>query len=413
MMLPGLHLHKHQMECFASQHRFKVVVSGRRWGKTVYAKTEMLRAARKPRQLVWYVAPTYRMAKQIMWVDLMETIPKSWIKKSNETVLEITLVNGSRICLRGADKPDTLRGVGINFLVIDEVQDVKPEVWEVVLLPTLASTRGKAVFTGTPKSYNFLYKLYQRGQNSTLVDKGVWKSWQFPTITSPFIPLSEIESARANMDERSFKQEFEATFESVNGRVYHQFDRHVHMGDYPFNPRLPIWIGQDFNINPMSSVIMQQQSSGELWVVDEIFLHNSNTLAVCDEIERRYFRYTSQIRIYPDPAGANRQSGRGESDLDIFRERGFKRLRYRKKHPAVADRVNAVNKMLRSADGTVRLRIDNKCKNLMDSLEQTFYKKDSYEIDKKLDAEHISDALGYPVELEFPRRPFQPMGISI
>ena len=418
-MIRGMALHKHQMEVFSNQSRFKVVVSGRRWGKTTYALAEILRAARNPRQLIWYVAPTYRMAKQIMWVSLFETIPKAYIKKSNETSLEITLLNGSRICLRGADKPDTLRGVGINFLVIDEVQDVKPEVWKTVLRPTLASTRGRAVFCGTPKAYTFLYELYQLGQKRDLklkdgrMVRNPWKSWQFPTITSPFIPLSEIDAARSDMDERSFRQEFEATFESMSGRVYHQFDRSDHVGQYAFNPKLPIWIGQDFNIDPMSTVVIQPQPNGELWVVDEIYQHNSNSTAVCDEIERRYYRHIHQITVYPDPAAQNRQTGRGESDLDIFRDRGFKRLRYRKKHPPVADRVNAVNKMLRSADGTIRLRVDEKCRNLISSLEQTLYKKNAYEVDKSMGVEHIADALGYPVEIEFPRRPFTPSGLSI
>ena len=417
--MKGMALHKKQMEVFADKSRFKVVVSGRRWGKTKYALAEILRAIIQPRQLVWYVAPTYRMAKQIMWVDLLETMPKSFIKKTNETNLEITLINDSRICLRGADKPDTLRGVGINFLVIDEVQDVKPEVWKVVLRPTLASTRGKAVFCGTPKAYTFLYELYQLGQKTKLVLKSgktifnPWRSWQFPTISSPFIPLSEIEAARADMDERSFRQEFEATFESMSGRVYHQFERSKHVGEYTFNPRLPIWIGQDFNIDPMSTVIIQRQNNGDLWVVDEIYQHSSNTTAICDEIERRYYRHIHQITLYPDPAAQNRQTGRGESDLDIFRERGFKRMRYRKKHPPVADRVNAVNKMLMSADGMVRLRINEKCRNLISSLEQTLYKKNSYEVDKSLGVEHIADALGYAIEIEYPRRPFIPAGMSI
>ena len=415
----GMALHKQQAECFNDPHRFKCIVSGRRWGKTRLCMAEIMRAAKTPRQNIWYVAPTYRMAKQIMWVDLLEAIPKPYIVKSNETSLDITLINGTRISLRGADKPDTLRGVGINFLVIDEAQDVKPEVWTVVLRPTLTSTRGRAIFTGTPKAYNFLHELYQRGVKSTMTIKGgkvihnPWKSWQFPTIASPFIPLSEIESARQDMDPRTFRQEFEATFESMSGRVYHTFDRVKHVGTYEFNAHLPIWIGQDFNIDPMSSVIMQRQPNGEVWCVDEIYLHDSNTLAVCDEIERKLFRYVKQVTIYPDPAGANRQSGRGESDLDIFKERGFARIRYRKKHPPVADRVNAVNKMFQSADGDIRLRVSSRCKNLIGSLEQTLYKKNSYEVDKKLGVEHIADALGYAIELEFPRRKFVPAGLSI
>lgn len=95
----------------------------------------------------------------------------------------------------------------------------------------------------------------------------------------------------------------------------------------------------DFNIDPMSTVIMQPQPNGEVWVVDEIVQFGSNTEEICEEIERKYWRYMKQIVIFPDPAGGQRQHARGESDLDIMREKGFKKILYRRKHPAIADRV--------------------------------------------------------------------------
>lgn len=178
---------------------------------TALSRVTLIRkAAMSPRQRVWYVAPTYRMAKQIMWNDLLETIPKAWIKKINETSLTITLINKSVIELKGADKPDSLRGVGINFLVLDEFQDMTEETWTKALRPTLADTGGHALFIGTPKAYNYLYELYKNGQDEKKVKAKSWQSWQFPTITSPFIPVAEIEAARQDMDEKSFKQEFEA-----------------------------------------------------------------------------------------------------------------------------------------------------------------------------------------------------------
>lgn len=115
---------------------------------TALARSEILRAASNPGWNVWYVAPTYRMAKQIMWRDLMREIPRGWIKAANATVMDITLKNGSVISLRGADKPDSLRGVEVNFLVMDEMQDIKPIAWEEALRPTLAKTRGRVLFLG-------------------------------------------------------------------------------------------------------------------------------------------------------------------------------------------------------------------------------------------------------------------------
>lgn len=388
-------------------------MAGRRWGKTALSRVLIITRAKLPRQLIWYVAPTYRMAKQIMWTDLLDAIPKKWIRKINETSLTITLVNRTVISLKGADKPDSLRGVGINFLVLDEFQDMSEQTWTQVLRPTLADKGGHAIFIGTPKAYNYLYTVYKLGQNEKNRLLGQWESWQFPTITSPFIPVSEIEAARRDMDDKSFKQEFEASFETMSGRVYYTFDRKEHVGKYAFNPRLPIWVGMDFNIDPMSTVIFQPQPSGEIWAVDEIVLFGSNTEEVCEELERRYWRHQSNIVIYPDPAGGHRQHARGETDLDILREKGFKRIKYRRKHPAIADRVNAMNRMLRAANGDVKMRVDEKCKHFINSLEQTIYKKGSREIDKDAGLEHSTDAGGYCIELEFPVRKVNIGGLSI
>lgn len=406
-----LSLHKGQMSVYQDNTRFKVVVAGRRWGKTQLAKTEIIREAKRPRRKIWYVAPTYRMAKQIMWDELKAAIPRAWIKRVHETLMLIELINGTQIECKGADKPDTLRGVGLSLVVLDEYQDMKPDTWHKVLRPTLARDRGNAIFIGTPKGFANIYEVYRYGLEG---GPKSWRSWQFPTRTSPFIPLEEIEAARAEMDPRDFRQEFEASFENMSGRVYYAFDRQIHVSDkVAFNPQLPIWIGQDFNVDPMATVILQPQPNGQVWAVDEIYLSNSNTLEVCEEIERRYWQYDKQIVVYPDPACVNRGSARGESDLDIFREKGFHRIKYRRKHPERKARFAAVNRMLRDARGQVRFYVSPNCKNLIDSFEQTLYRPGSVEIDKTAGMEHITDGLGYCLELEFPTRKVKVGGLSL
>lgn len=407
-------LHRAQSEIYDDNTRFKVVVAGRRFGKTTVSVQHLLKVAtRKRGSQVWYVAPTYGMAREIVWNKLKRAIPVQWVAGVHETLLKITLTNGSVISLKGADRPDTLRGVGLDYIVLDEFQDMRKAVWDEVLRPTLATTGGGALFIGTPKSFNHFHKLYERGQKQRNRKNPEWKSWQFPTISSPFVPTKEVEQAREDLDPRTFRQEFEATFETMSGRVYYPFDRAKHVGKYPFNPSLPIWIGQDFNIDPMSSVIMQPQPNGELWVVDEVVLFNSNVTEVCDVLEQRYWRYLKQIEIFPDPAGSSRSHARGESALDIFRARGFTRIYHRKKHPFVQDRVNAVNAKLYSATGQITLRVDEKCRNMIEAFEQVIYKEGSTEIDKSLNKEHIADALGYAIEYRFPIKDYKMMGIKI
>lgn len=405
----SLSLHPKQMEVYQDAHRFRVVVAGRRWGKSYLSRMEMIAHATKPNQKIWYVAPTYRMAKQIMWGDLLDALPKDWISRMNETNMMVELVNGSRIELKGADKPDSLRGVGLHGLILDEYQDMREETWTQVLRPTLADKKGWCLFIGTPKSYNVLYKAYKLGQPGGAKD---WKSWQFPTLTSPFIPLAELEAAKKDMDEKSFRQEFLASFESMAGRVYYPFSRAVHIKSCPFNPKLPIWVGMDFNIDPMSSVILQPQANGELWAVGEIVKIASNTEEMACAIEQKYYRWQDRITLYPDPAGGARQHARGETDIDILREHGFSRIKYRRQHPAIADRVNSVNRMLMSAEGKIRLFVDPSCTHLINALEQTLYIEGSREVDKSANIEHSADALGYAIEIEYPIRKLNVAGYS-
>lgn len=416
-----LKLHKLQKVVVSDRHRFRVVVAGRRWGKTQVSRISIvIAAAIKPNQLVWYVAPTYSMARTLMWKALKASLPREWIVSTNESRMEITLINGSEIALKGADNPDSLRGVGLHFVVIDEAQDVKEETWEEVLLPTLATTHGRALFIGTPKAYNWLYHRFVLGRRGPMVKdergrmvRNEWMSWQFPTITSPFIPRREIEARRRDMDPRTFRQEFEASFETMSGRVYYPFDRNEHVGDFAFNPALPIHVGMDFNIDPMSAIVLQEQENGEIWAVHEVVLFGSNTQETADELSRLYFRHLNNTTIYPDPAGNNRNHDRGESALDILREAGFNRIKFRRKHPAVQDRVNAVNRLLRTAEGEVRLRVDRSCRKLIESLEQTIYKEGSAEVDKRPGVEHATDALGYFAEFRHPMKKINVIGVSV
>ena len=403
-----LKLHPKQAEVFNSPARFRVLVSGRRFGKTRLSVVELIRAAKKPNSIVWYICPSYRMARQIAWQMLQDAIPKRWIKKLHDTRLEIQLINGSVIALKGSDNPDALRGVGLDFVVLDEIQDITPDTWYVVIRPTLADTGGRMLAIGTPKAHALLRDLYDK---AAVLDG--WDRWQFRTIDSPFIPEAEIEQARRDMDIKQFRAEFLAEFVSMSGRVYHPFEVKTHVGNLPFNPDREIWVGQDFNLEPMAAVILQPQSNGEVWAVDEIVRFDSNTLDACNALEAKYWRYMDKITIFPDASGGNRQHARGESDLDIFRERGFARIRNRKKNPPVADRVNAVNAMLMNAKGEIRLKVDKKCKHLIKALEQVMYKEGSREVDKRQNIEHISDGLGYIISTLYPTTSRHITGISL
>ena len=153
-----------QTEIYDDPSRFRVVVAGRRFGKTFLSTTELIRQAiRGMKKNIWYVAPTYKAAKDIAWDMLKEQVPKSWVRKVNESELSMKLKNGSVISLKGAEKPDNLRGRSIDFCVMDEFADMKPETWYEVIRPSLSDRQGNALFIGTPKGRNHFYDLWSQG----------------------------------------------------------------------------------------------------------------------------------------------------------------------------------------------------------------------------------------------------------
>src|SRR5210317_1627862 len=204
-----------------SDRRFRVLISGRRFGKTHLAIREMCRAASQPDQKVWYVSPSYRMSKQIVWDQLKKRLQSlNWCRKINESEMNIWLVNGSQISLKGADNEQSLRGVGLDFIVLDEFADINVKAWTEVLRPTLSDTGGGALFCGTPKGRgNWAFDLYTHAGTDPQ-----WSRWQFTTLDGGFIPEEEILQAQADLDELTYKQEYLGSFETYSGAIYYKFD---------------------------------------------------------------------------------------------------------------------------------------------------------------------------------------------
>ena len=386
------------------EHRFKVCIAGRRFGKTFLSVRELCKAARHPSREVWYVAPSYRMAKQIVWRKLKNKLQDlKWVKRINESELTILLKNGSTISLKGADNYDSLRGVGLDYLVMDEFADIDPEAFFEVLRPTLADKEGGALFIGTPKGKNWAYDLFCMQE-----DDPEWKSFQYTTLEGGNVSEKEIEAARRTLDERTFRQEFMASWETFSGRVFYAFDRNYNIKKYePINGQIPheLHIGIDFNIDPMSAAVFVKEKD-TLHLIDEIRIFGSNTQELVDEIKTRYPK--QRIIAYPDPAGRQRKtSAGGRTDFTILQNAGFT-VRAPHAHNPVRDGVNAVNAKLRSSTGITTLFIDPGCKYSTETFEKFCYKEGSSQPDKDSGFDHLGDAIRYCVEFLFPiRQPIQ------
>ena len=393
---------KPQADVILDKSRFRILISGRRFGKTFLAINELARFARFPNKKVWYVAPTYRQAKSICWSDLVTRLrAHKWIEDINNSDLTVTLRNKSKISLRGADNENSLRGVGLDFLVMDEFSDINPVAWYEVLRPTLSDTQGHALFCGTPRGFgNWSYDLYTKGQS----DKE-WKSFKYTTLEGMQVPAEEIEQAKDDLDERTFQQEYMASFVNYSGMIYYNFDRNKNLIESFKNKILTLHIGLDFNVDPMCAVVCVIEKD-KIYVIDEIQIWSSNTNEMVDEIKQRYKK---NIVIYPDPSARQRKtSAGGLTDLAILKTAGFE-VKCKNSAPLVRDRINSVNAKLKNAKGLHSLFILNSCKNVIKSIERQIYKEGTHVPDKDSGYDHFNDAIGYMIEYNFPlRRDFKP-----
>jgi predicted phage terminase large subunit-like protein len=211
-----------QEEVYADEHRFKVVAAGRRCGKSRLAAVKLIAYAMngKPGK-VFYVAPTQGMARDIMW-DVIFELASDIIIGHNVNNMTITLAGNNTIYLKGADRPDTLRGVSLKYLVLDEYAFMKKDVWETILRPALSDMKGEALFIGTPEGRNHFYDMYIMGaaQANDLIQHAEYKSWTFTSYDNPFLDESEIEAAKESLPGWAFRQEYLASFDARGSEFF-------------------------------------------------------------------------------------------------------------------------------------------------------------------------------------------------
>lgn len=400
--------------------RFRDAVCGRRFGKTFLGRAEMRRAARLAMEWnvstddeIWYAAPTFKQAKRVFWRRLKQSIPPRWrAGKPNETDCTITLRTGHILRIVGLDNYDDLRGSGLFFVLIDEWADAKFEAWEEVLRPMLSTCKyvvngilrygGHALRIGTPKGFNHCYDTYLMGQGA----EPDHKSWLYTTLEGGNVPAAEVETARRTMDKRTFRQEYEASFENYQGVVYYCFDRRKNVSNETVKKDEALHIGMDFNVGKMAAVVFVLRN-GLPVAVDE-FADIFDTPAMIKAIigdDKEPGRYSSgdhHITIYPDASGDNRKSSNAsQTDIALLKKAKFA-VRVNPRNPSVKDRVNSMNAMLCNTYDERRLLVNIvKCPTFVRCLERQVW-DDKGEPDKKEGFDHSNDAAGYCITHLFP-----------
>jgi hypothetical protein len=412
--------HAEQLALINSRARFRVVAAGRRSGKTERLKRELVRCGLAgltgvPNPTFVAAAPTRDQAKRIFWQDLKALSPREWVASVSESELTIRYRSGAQLMVVGLDRPQRIEGVPLDGIGVDEIAEVKRESWEQSIRPAL-STRGRppgwAWFTGRPKGRGLFYELYSRAGT-----REGWESftWTSATVVDP----AEIEQARQDLDPLTFAQEYEAQWVSFDGLAYYQWSPKDHLRTLAYDPNRPLIIALDFNVDPGTAVIAQEQLlDGETRtaIVGEVHIpKNSNTPAVCRRLVADWGKHQGDVLLYGDPAGGARHTSQTEgTDWDLARAvlrpafGGRLKERVAKKAPYVRDRLNAVNSRLKSTAGIVRLVVDPaKAPNVVKDFEGvTLLAGGSGEIDKKgseaKGLTHLTDAIGYYVAEQFP-----------
>ena len=411
--------HPTQIALVNDDVRFKVAAAGRRSGKTERAKRFIIKKAYETPGEYFVAAPTYSQVSRIYWEDLkklsmVEKYGKNYI---NSTVLRIRFPNTSTISLVGLDKPERIEGIPWAGGIIDEIANVKPSAWEEHIAPALDTynpTNPKKAWCwliGVPDGFNHFYDKVEYART------GGDPNWKFYTWkSSDILPSDTIESARRHLSLKQFRQEYEASFETAEGKIYEDYGYENCTEDRESSEEPLLWM-HDFNYSPMSSAIAVRR--GEyLIVVGEIVLNSAVARQAAIEFVEKYKDHTNKnVRLYGDPAGRAGEKHAHPSDYTeiekVLRDNGWKVDRKVKASaPAIRDRQNAVRAKICSASGVRTFYVNNKTAPWVHKAMATVQiKLGSSFLEQESDHQHITTAIGYCVDYEWPVRAALPKSL--
>jgi hypothetical protein len=395
------------------------VPAGRRSGKTEIAKRRLVLALAQPRPWYdpryFYGAPTRDQAKRIAWQDLLDLIPDDWIAGGKQgpgvsrATLTIRTVFGSELHVVGLGRPYRLEGSPWDGGVLDESSDLRPKTFDLSIRPAISDRGGWVWRIGVPKRQGAGVTDYREFCERCLA--GAYPDGQcFTWPSSDILPQAEVEHARQTLDARDFREQYEASWETASGGIFHAFQQQYNVRPCPYRPQQAIVVGSDFNVDPMAWVLGHRFPDRLEWF-DEIFLRNSNTREALNVVWQRYQDHRGGWEFYGDASASQRNTAAAASDyVQIANDERFKRagrtMHYLRDNPPVEDRFSACNALLENAAGQRRMFIDPRCKHLLDDIQQRCYRPgtrkpaDSFFRDRQMG--HITDAMGYVVFYLFP-----------
>jgi PBSX family phage terminase large subunit len=403
---------EHQIKALWSTARFIFLLCARRSGKTHLMKYKICKKLRlSPKgSNVLYMAPSNPQAKALMWNDLEELfIQFNWEYTANISGQYFKLTGGRRVYILGAEKFNRIRGMNFYHIFLDEFAFYTKkfsDLWR-ALRPTLSDTfdgngGGGATLATTPDGKaTEAYEVYMKA----LTDPE-WQVFSWHTADNPYIPKEEIEAAKRELDEMSFRQEYEAAWMSKEGLAYYNFDETKHVKTQPpIQPNVPLILCFDFNTNP-TTLLLAQSYQGFLSVKKEYSFKNSSTEATIKAFVDDFIGIKSSLNliIRGDAAGNNRSSNTGRSDYHYVKEAldhyGFNyKMEVPRANPAIVDRVKYFNSWLQPFVGKHKIEIDPGCTDLIRDL--AAQELDGRKPTDKNNLGHKADAMGYCIYREY------------
>lgn len=421
--------HPEQHRLWKSKARFNVVPAGRRSGKTeIVGKRKIIKRVltpvlNQPNTRFFVGAPTRDQAKRIYWADLKRMFPPKLILSKSESSLVIVSVLNSELHVLGMDKPERIEGTPWDGGVLDEYGNMKKKTWPEHVRPALSDRNGWCDFIGVPEGRNHYFELHEMAKEvaAAAAKKGVQPEWDvFWWKSADILPKYEVEAARQDLDELTFKQEFEGEFVNFTGLAYYNFSRARNVAKLQYDPTSNIILCFDFNVSPGVLSIQQLQDlpkPSNLYgsgIIDEVYIkRNSNTPRICNKFISKYGEHQGHIFCYGDATGGAQGTAKVQgSDWALIKQIlwahfGTDRIHFKVplSNPKERDRINSVNSRLCSYNGDIRMMIDPKCQHTIRDFEGTVLVEDGTgKIDKKADLEmsHLTDAIGYHIYKEWP-----------
>ena len=330
--------------------RFNVLVLHRRFGKTVLSINETIdRALRCPLKSPQYayVAPTYGQAKRIAWEYLKEYTKDIPGSKPNEAELRVDIPRPHmkdkiRFMLLGSENPDTLRGIYLDGVVLDEFAVCDPTIWGQVVRPALADREGWAIFLGTPKGQNHFFELYNKARKNP-----DWYVCTYRASETKVLSTYELRAAKDEMSEEEYLQEFECSFTAANTGAYYQKQMLIaeaenRVTSVPYDSSCFVDTYWDLGIGDTTAIWFLQVVGHEYHLIDYLEMSGKGLDYFVSEINKK--PYTYREHTLPHDARA-RELGTGKSREETLRTLGMTRL-YILPRWQVADGINAVRTIL-------------------------------------------------------------------